>query len=230
MSIRKPGEVSRDRGTHALLRTGWLAEQPEDFQQRILALGRWRTYAAGEPIYEVGDEPNGVFGLERGELDVSMPISDHEMVVLHRAQPGLWVGDSATVSQEPRVVSLTAHVDSLVIAIPAGPLIRHLADRPHDLIYFYKLNHANFMMTLKGLADIIAAPPRARFARLLLRLASADGTVRATQTELGVMAGMSRSAFRRAFAGLIEAGIVKTEYGTVRILDRIALQNETDRP
>jgi CRP-like cAMP-binding protein len=219
-----------DRAPHALFRTGWLSEQPEDFQRRILDLGRWRTYRVGEPLYEVGDEPNGVFGLEHGQLDLSMPISDNEMIVLHRAQPGFWAGDLALLSGTPRAVSLTAHVESLVMAIPAEPLLRHLADRPEDIAYFYRLTQRGFVMALKGLADVLGRPPRARFAQLLLRLSSADGKVQATQTELGEMAGMSRSAFRRAFGGLIDAGIVRTEYGVVRILDADALQEEADQP
>jgi len=56
---------------------------------------------------------------------------------------------------------------------------------------------------------------------------SSDGDViRATQTELGKLAGMSRAAFRRAFSELLASGIVKTEYGKVRITDRAALKAE----
>jgi hypothetical protein len=43
------------------------------------------------------------------------------------------------------------------------------------------------------------------------------------------MIGMSRAAFRRAFSSLIDAGIVRTEYGKVRILDRAALEAEAAR-
>jgi CRP-like cAMP-binding protein len=213
----------------ALSKTGWLAEQPADFQERILALGGWRTLRAGQSLYEVGDASNGVFGLETGLVDISIPISDDEMVTLHRAGPGLWAGDSALFAGMPRVVSVTAHTDSLVFVIPAQALKRHIAERPADLLHFYKLNHRNFELALRALADVIALPPRARFARLLLRLASGDGVIRATQTELGKLAGMSRAAFRRAFSELLAAGIVKTEYGKVRITDRTALEAEAAR-
>jgi DNA-binding FadR family transcriptional regulator len=59
---------------------------------------------------------------------------------------------------------------------------------------------------------------------VLLRLALPDGTVSATQEELGRMAGMSRAAFRRALRSLIRAGVLETGRGTVRILDRAALE------
>ena len=213
----------------ALSKTGWLAEQPADFQERMVALGVWRTFRAGQSLYEVGDASNGVFGLETGLVDISIPISDDEMVTLHRAGPGVWGGDSALFADVPRAVSLTAHTESLVFVIPAHAVKQHIAERPTDLLYFYKLNHKNFELALRALADVIALTPRARFARLLLRLASDDGVIRATQTELGKLAGMSRAAFRRAFSELLDAGIVKTEYGKVRITDRAALEAEAAR-
>lgn len=229
MNVVRNGRGSSILAPCALSKTGWLAEQPADFQERIVALGGWRTFRAGQSLYEVGDAPNGVFGLETGLADISIPISEDEMVTLHRAGPGLWTGDSALFSDRPRTISVTAHCDSLVFAIPAHALKRYIQERPEDLVYFYKLNHRNFELALRSLAEVLALPPRARFARLLLRLASGDGVIRATQTELGKLAGMSRATFRRAFSELLAASVVKTEYGKIRITDRAALEAEASR-
>jgi len=229
MNVARHAVGSRSLSPRTLSKLGWLAEQPETFQKRMVALGGWQTYRAGQSLYEVGDESNAIFGLEDGLVDIAVPISDDEMVTLHRAQPGFWIGDSSMFSDKPRAVSLTAHSDSLVFVIPARALKRHIAERPEDLLFFYRLNHRNFELTLMGLAEVLALPPRARFARLLLRLASDEDTIRATQTELGKLAGMSRAAFRRAFCELLAAGIVKTEYGKVRITDRAALEKEAAR-
>jgi DNA-binding GntR family transcriptional regulator len=62
-------------------------------------------------------------------------------------------------------------------------------------------------------------PPRRRFALLLLRCASPDGVVQATQEELGRLMGMSRMAFRRAFRDLMDQGIVRTDYGRVTVIE-----------
>ena len=229
MNILRQPRSSPMQSPCALAKTGWLAEQPTDFQERLTALGNWRTYRAGQSLYEVGDEPNALFGLESGLLDIAIPISEDEIATLHRAGPGTWGGDSALLAGSPRVVSLTAHVDSLVFVVPASALMRHLAERPEDLFNFYKLNHRNFELALKALAEVVALPPRTRFARLLLRLAASDEVIRATQTELGKLAGMSRAAFRRAFCELLAAGVVKTEYGKVLITDRAALEAEAER-
>ena len=210
---------------HTLSKTGWLSRQPDEFRERMASIGRWRNFRAGQNLYESGDEADAVFGLEMGLLDISIPVSDDLMVHMHRAGPGFWIGDSALLAEQPRVVSVHAHVDSLVFAIPAAPLRRLLAQRPQDLLYFYRLNHANIALVLQGYAEVLALPPRVRFARMLLRLAAPDGLIQATQSELGGMVGMSRAAFRRALCGLIAAGIVRTEYCKVWIVDRAGLED-----
>ena len=215
---------------HTLSTVGWLAGEAPEFRDRLLSIARWRKYRAGDDIYLAGDEANGVFGLEKGRVDVSIPISADEWVTMHRAQPGFWIGDSALFSGQPRGVSVVTHDECLILTIPALPLKRMLEEHPHDYLCFYRLTHANTMQTLRVLAETIALPPRARFARMLLRLTSRDGVVGATQSELGALAGMSRAAFRRAFSELIEKGVVKMEYGAVRILDMEALQREVDTP
>jgi len=91
-------------------------------------------------------------------------------------------------------------------------------------MYFHRLMLANTLIAYRTVAEVLALPPRARFARLFLRMASHDGLVRATQGELGRLAGMSRAAFRRSFASLIEAGAVETYYGGIRIRDVRALE------
>ena len=207
-----------------LSKTGWFSEQPADFQDRMKAIARWRKFRAGENLYEAGDEPDAVFGLEEGFLDVAIPVSKDEMVYIWRAQPGFWAGDSALLADKPRGVSIIARVDCMVLVIPGPALRRHLLQMPQDFAHFYKLSYSNAVLTLQVLSEVLAMAPRARFARLLLRLASMEGVVHITQTELGALSGMSRAAFRRSFSDLIKDGIVKTEYGVLRILDRGTLE------
>lgn len=214
--------------SHALSNVGWFASEESEFQERLLSIASWRSYRPGEYIYIVGDEADGLFGLEKGKVDVLIPISDDEMVTLHRAQPGFWIGDSALLSQGRRGVSLVAHDECLALTVPARPLLQMLKKHPHDYACFYRLAHLNVMQTLHVLAETIALPPKARFARMLLRLTSKEGIITATQSEIGALAGMSRAAFRRSFSDLIESGVVQPEYGAIRILDMDALRREAE--
>lgn len=212
-----------------LLAQGWLADQPEAFRNRLLAAARWKTLSRGESLYAAGDEPNAMFGLEEGFLDVAIPIAADEEVVIHRAPPGLWIGDSALLADTTRTLSLTAATQARVLTLSASA-VRHLLDtHPQDWSSFAALAHRNATLAIQALGEALALPPRARFARLLLRIADSDGAVRATQEDLGRMAGMSRAAFRRAFGDLIAAGVVELQYAGLQILDRAALQAEADR-
>lgn len=211
-----------------LSRIGWLSRQPADFQARMASIGRWINVSRGEPIYGTGDEPNGVFGLGEGLLDVSIPISSEEEVTVHRATAGFWIGESALLSGFNRSISISAASDCRLFKLPVSAVLRNLAENPQDWICFQRLSHLNASLCIQILAEVLALPPRVRFARMLLRMASENGDVVATQEELGRMAGMSRSAFRRAFASFIQAGIVETGYGGLKICDPAALQKVAD--
>jgi CRP-like cAMP-binding protein len=212
MDKRTPPLTQRLR---RLAETGWLALQPPDFQARMASIGRWISVPKGKAIYRCGEKPDAIFGLGEGLVDISLPIDDVEEVLVHRAPPGYWIGDWALLSRLPRLVTLTAATDCSVFRIPQAPLLR-----------VYHLATMNGGLATQALAETLLLPARPRFARVLLRLALPDGTVSATQEELGQMAGMSRAAFRRALRTLIDAGVIVTGRGTVRVKDLAALQQE----
>lgn len=204
--------------------TGWLSEQPLEFQCRFALSGRWTTLRRGEFLYTFGDIPNAIYGLGEGLLDLSIPIAGDEEVTIYRAGPGFWIGDSALLAETTRSMSVVAVRECRVFRVPVDAVLRQLATHPEDWPCFFRLSHMNASLALRIHAEVLSLPPKIRFARMLLRLASSDGSVRATQEELGRMAGMSRAAFRRAFTMLIAVGAVRTEYGSIWIVDRAAIQ------
>ena len=212
----------------SLSSTGWLSNEPLAFQARIANAGRWMMLTRGKLLYAVGDEPTAMFGLEEGQLDISIPISEDEQVTVHRTTPGFWIGDAALLAHTPRKITVTATADSRLFKVPAGAIHKMLAEHPEDWSCFYRLAAANATLCVRVLAETLALPPRARFARALLRMISDDGRIQVTQEELGRMIGMSRAAFRRAFGALIEAGIIETEYGCLRVRDLSALKKAAE--
>jgi CRP-like cAMP-binding protein len=219
-------DTSREITTElrALAVKGWLAELPEEFQARIAALGRWVTLARGKTLYSVGDMPDALYGVGEGMIDVRLPIDGEEEVTVFRAAPGFWIGDGSLLADIPRLLSVGAAVDSQLFRVPGGALKRSLEAHPGDWRYLHRLAAQNGALSVRTLAETLVLPPQARFARLLLRIADDDGTVQSTQEDLGRLAGMSRAAFRRTFAALIEAGVVETGRGRLSIRDRAALE------
>lgn len=223
MDKRTPTRTSLLR---RLAETGWLALQPPDFQDRMAAIGRWIKVPKGKAIYRYGDKADAIFGLGDGLLDISLPVDEDEEVIVHRALPGYWIGDWALLSGLPRLVTLTAARDCTVFRIPRARLLRVLEENPKDWRCLYHLATMNGGLATQALAETLVLPARPRFARVLLRLALPDGSVLATQEELGHLAGMSRAAFRRSLRNLIDAGVIVTGRGTVRVNDLAALKQE----
>ncbi len=205
--------------------TGWLSLQAPEFQERMIAIGRWTSVPKGRALYVLGEEPEALFGLGSGLLDISVPVGVEDVLV-HRAPPGFWVGDGALLSGVPRMLTVIAASDSEVFRIPHAPLRRMLQEYPVDWRSFHHLATLNAALAIQAFAETLVLPAQTRFARVLLRIALPDGTVVATQEELGRMTGMSRAAFRRAFGALIAAGVLETGRGKVRIHDRGALERE----
>jgi CRP-like cAMP-binding protein len=221
------------KDTAAVLRNlaanGWLSEQPVAFQGRMARIGRWMSIRRGQVVYAVGDEADAIYGLGDGLLDVSIPVDSQSDVVIHRATAGFWIGDSALLAGSARTLTLSAASDGQLFKLPAAAVHRSLEEHPEDWICFYRLSHQNVTQALGALAEVISLPPRARFARALMRLTSPAGAVHVTQEELGRMVGMSRAAFRRSFAALISQGIVDVEYGRIQIRNLPALEMEAAR-
>ena len=152
----------KDNGLGALSEFGWLSQQTEGFQDRMAQIGRWMSLTKGQFVYGVGDAPDAVFGLEEGLLDVAIPIHPDEMVTLHRATRGFWIGESALLAETTRGVALIAAADCRVLRLPGDAVRRHLAENPQDWTCFFRLSHMNVMTTIAALAEIVALPPRAR--------------------------------------------------------------------
>ena len=74
-------------------------------------------------------------------------------------------------------------------------------------------------MALTLLAEALSLSPRARLARLLLRLADAERRVHGNQDDFGRLIGMTRSSARRALTSLGEAGTIRTGYRSLEIVD-----------
>lgn len=206
-------------GLDPLDRVGWLARQSPEFRTWAGRHGRWRRYAAGESIYLAGDAPDGMYGLGEGALEVTFPLSGEEPVTIHRAEPGFWIGEAALMAGATRLVSLSAALDSRVFHIPVGPMKELLQRDPAVWRILYEQSFDNLTTAVTLIAEGLSLSPRARIAKLLLRLADGSGRVNANQDEFGRLIGMTRSSVRRAIAGLVEAGVVRTGYRALEIVE-----------
>jgi CRP-like cAMP-binding protein len=213
-----PGDLS------ILAETGWLAAQSGAFRAWAARAGRWRQFEHGQELYQHGDAPDGLYGLATGILEIQVPLNADEQITIHRAEPGFWIGESAILARTSRSITVVAAVKTRVFFIPAAAMRAALEDQPDYWYAFFELSHINATRAVATLAEVLSRSPQERLARMLLRLADAEGRVNATQEDLSRLIGMTRSSLRRILAELIETGAVETGYRNLRIVDRAGLQ------
>ncbi|MCB1487199.1 MAG: Crp/Fnr family transcriptional regulator [Bauldia sp.] len=219
--------ISLETALAIVSKRGWYAERPEALREALARLARIRCYAAGEPLYFHGDEPNGIFGLVSGGLDVTIPRADGLDLTVHRADPGFWIGDLATFVGQTRLVSVVATQPTHVIHLPQHAL-RPLIERAPELYpEFYALTYENMSLALRLLANLAVSPSEVRVAvRLLMYEQSPDKTrLNISQDKLAELVGLSAPTLQRALKRLQDQSLIRLGYGHIDILDRAGLMS-----
>ncbi|WP_176084703.1 Crp/Fnr family transcriptional regulator [Martelella sp. HB161492] len=193
----------------------------------ISSIARLRRYSAGEAIYQVGDLPDGVYGLVEGGIDVSIPRADGLDFTFHRAEAGFWIGDLALMTNARRLVSVYAAGDVSMLHLRASELRRLLKTYPDLIQEFYRLTYQNFATTFLLLSNLAMGSSEGRVAlRLLLQLEQAPdpgGTVNISQSKLAELVALSEPTLQRALRRLRDMGCIEQRYNEIRVKDRVAL-------
>ncbi len=203
---------------------GWLAEQSNDFIEWAEQVGRWKTFKKGQFIYHAGDRSDGLYGLASGSLQMTFPLVAEEPVVIHRAEIGFWIGDTAEFTNRPRMVTLMAASQAKLLHLPSSAIKILLVNKPEHWRSFYQLSASNMHAAVSQLAEVLALTVRARVCRRLLALSRRDGFAVITQEELARLLGVARPTLRRCLADLEMQGGIETNYRKLRVVDSAVLK------
>ena len=211
-----------------LATVGWLSAQPAAFKQWAIEVGRVRQFSSGEYIYRAGDQPDGIYGLRSGTVEMEFPLLANDPVSLQRAAEGFWIGDAALLTKIPRIISVVAAQDSTFFYLPGRAVKQLLAEEPAYWEVFYDLSSRNVAAAVQFLAEALSLTVKARACRLLLKLSENSKEVHLSQDEISKTLGVSRLTVRRCLADLTDLGAVETKYRRICIADRCVLQRFTD--
>jgi CRP-like cAMP-binding protein len=221
--------ASRSRAPSAddLQQIPWLSRLAPEEHARALRDLRVVEVQAGELLCRVGRPVTFWFGVVDGLLKMSNDSTSAAgaMPITFTGVPsGGWFGEGTVLKNEAYRYNIQALRSSVVAGSPADTF-RWLLDRSIGFNRFV-MNQLN-----ERLGQFIAAReidrlthPDERVARSLAALfhpalyPGVGELLRITQQELGYLVGLSRQRVNEALRALQQAGVIRIEYGGVRVL------------
>nr|WP_297354339.1 Crp/Fnr family transcriptional regulator [uncultured Caldimonas sp.] len=188
--------------------------------------------APGELLCRIGRPPTYWFGVIDGLLKMNNDSSSGAPVTFTGIPPGAWFGEGTLLKREPYRYNVQALRNSVVAGLPIESFHRLLDNSiPFNRFVMRQLN--------ERLGQFIAAreidrlnDPDVRVARSLAALfhpilyPGVGSMLRITQQELGMLVGLSRQRVNEALHTLQGSGLIRIEYGGVRVLDLEGLQRQ----
>jgi len=184
----------------------------------------------GETICRIGRPVTFWFGVVDGLLKMSNDRPDGMPITFAGLPPGGWFGEGTVLKHEPYRYNVQALRRSIVAGITVD-MFDWLLD--HSIAF----NRFVMQQLNERLGQFIAAReidrlthPDERVARNLAALfhpvlyPGVGEMLRITQEELGYLVGLSRQRVNQALRALQAAGVIRIEYGGVRVLDLDALR------
>ncbi len=209
----------------------WLRPLTADERDRVAPQLRIGDAEPGELICRRGRTATYWFGVVDGLLKMSTETADGHTITYSGLTAGGWFGEGTVMKREPYRYNVQALRKSLVAGLPVDTF-HWLLDHSIGFNRFV-MNHLN-----ERIAQFISAleadrqpSPEQRVARNLATLVNpvlfpgVGEVLRITQQELAYLVGLSRQRVNEALRALSAQGVVRIEYGGLRILDVAALRS-----
>ena len=161
--------LNLDAACEVVRSKGWLRQTPVAFQCAVLDRCLLEKFRPGIPIYAVGDEPGGMYGIVAGALGVSVATAKQGVYTAHFALPGSWFGETAAFTRKPRRVGLTATRDSQLLHLPLRAIDEIVKRDPGAWRFFGLLTINHLDLAMGGSDDLMIRDHAKRFVAVLLR-------------------------------------------------------------
>jgi CRP/FNR family cyclic AMP-dependent transcriptional regulator len=162
--------LERDAACEIVRNRGWLSHTPTSFQRAVLDRCLLEHFAADTPIYSVGDEPGGIFGIVAGCLGISVAPRELGPYTAHFALPGSWFGQAGAFTRGPRRVGLTATRDTKLLHLPLWAIDEVVKHDPSTWRLFALPMFEHLDVAIGGSDDLMQRNHAKRLVAVLLRL------------------------------------------------------------
>ncbi|HET7793123.1 MAG TPA: Crp/Fnr family transcriptional regulator [Rhizobacter sp.] len=210
----------------------WLKTLQADERERAVSDIRVVNIATGELLCRVGRPATYWFGVIDGLLKMSNDSSHGMPITFTGVPPGGWFGEGTVLKREVYRYNIQALRKSVVAGISVDTF-HWLIDRsiPFNRFVMQQLNER--LGQFIGAREIDRMnDPDVRVARSLAALfhptlyPGVGSLLRITQQELGYLVGLSRQRVNEALHALQALGLIRIEYGGLRVLDLDGLRRQ----
>ena len=211
--------------------TSWGRTLSEPELLTVLAETVRKDVAAGAYVCRKGEPVEAWIGVIDGLVKISSLSAEGKPVSFSGVPAGGWFGEGSLLKPtEPRLYDVVALRDSRIAFMPRATFMRLLDNSiPFNRFLLKQINErlGQFIATVEN--DRLLEPD-ARVARTLAQLFNPllfPGTaaqLQLSQEEIGLLSGVSRQRANQALQVLERAGLLKVEYGGVRVLDVAGLK------
>ena len=203
----------------------WMAVLEDAQRERVLSELKVGDALPGDYVCRTGRHVTYWFGVVDGLLKMSSDTFDGHSMTFTGLPPGGWFGEGTALKREPYRYNIQALRKSIVAGLPV--------DTFHWLLD-HSIGFNRFVMNQinERLGQFIAAReidrmgnPDLRVARSLAALfhpvlyPGVGEVLRITQQELAFLVGLSRQRVNEALRALQEQGMIRVEYGGLRVLN-----------
>ena len=208
----------------------WLAHLLSDERDRIVPELRVSEAAPGDLVCRIGRPATYWFGVIDGLLKMNTVTDDGRAITYSGLAAGGWFGEGTVLKRESYRYNIQALRKSRVAGLPV--------DTFHWLLD-HSIGFNRFVMNqlnerLSQFIGVVgagrSASPEQRVARNLAALVNpvlfpgVGEVLRITQQELAYLVGLSRQRVNEALRTLQERGVLRIEYGGLRIVQAQALR------
>jgi len=214
----------------------FMSDLPEAAVYDIRACLKPRRFASREVIFHGGDEPDHVFQLASGNVALCNYAVDGQEIILTKYQPGDWFGDTGILDGRPRVNTAIALGDADLLALSRVDFNKLCKQHPKIQWAFsvMQANHIRLLLNLLVDASLLRLP--GRIIRSVQRLLVSEGKqdsdglqyIECSHEELARYVAASRQSTSIELKKLEQAGIVRSAYGKIYVLDPTALNDSSD--
>ncbi|HWS33477.1 MAG TPA: Crp/Fnr family transcriptional regulator [Actinoplanes sp.] len=214
----------------------FLAMLTDAEREEMLGLGTTRRIPGGRHLLVEGRLNTQVEVIRQGHVKVATTVGGTPRLLAVRL-PGDLVGELAALTGNSRIATVTTCADVVATVIRQACFLRFVNERPRVAAQLTAMVGRRLHWANRCRTEFTAFPVQVRLGRVLLEIATTCGEVvgdgvqirvELSQTELASLIGAREDTVQRALRELRRAGLVRTGYRRIVVLDEARLRVLTE--